>query len=57
MTTLRKTLTACLAELEPGQVLDVMGYIKSRPRYLQRLKHWACLLPQGQRELFVGRAA
>lgn len=40
---IRHSLIASLSELAPAQVLDLMGYIKSRPRYLIRLQRWVCL--------------
>lgn len=43
MSSFRGSLIAGLADLTPAQILDVMGYIKSRNRYLSRLQRWVCL--------------
>ena len=43
MTSFRASLVASIAELDPGQIEDVMGYIASRGRYLGRLQRWVCL--------------
>lgn len=43
MNSFRGSLISGLADLAPDQILDVMGYIKSRGRYLSRLQRWVCL--------------